>query len=425
MFTMRWLVVGLAAALPLLHAQETADPKQKIRTARQLTRQGSTAIPQLAPFLGDSSRDVRLEAVKAITEIGTQYSLDPLIKATHDNDPEVQMRAVEGLVNFYYPGYIQGRFDRMGTVIRSRWTDTNDQVIPAYVQVRADVIDAISPLVRGGASMASRAAAARAIGVLRGRAAIPNLLAAMRTKDDDVMYESILALQKIGDASVAQNVSVYLRDLTDKVQLPAIETVALLHYKPALPELQKIYASPRNDRVRRAALTAMAMLPDESSRSIYTAALNDKDESIRAAAAEGFARLKALRDVPALERAFNEEKKMGARLAMAFALVNLGKTELGEFAPFQYLLNTLNSRQSRGISEAYLRELAREAMVREQIYAVLPHATKDEKVGIARVLAASGDQKSMAKLEQLSKDADQDVAEEGVRAVRTLRARIM
>ena len=62
--------------------------------------------------------DVRLEAVKAIVDIGTQRSLDPLIKACGDNDPEIQIRATDGLVNFYVPGLHQDRFDRIATARR-------------------------------------------------------------------------------------------------------------------------------------------------------------------------------------------------------------------------------------------------------------------------------------------------------------------
>ena len=57
------------------------------------------------------------------------------------------------------------------------------------VQVRPDVIAALGKLARGGASLEARANAARALGILRGRAAIPDLVEALHSKDDQVMYE--------------------------------------------------------------------------------------------------------------------------------------------------------------------------------------------------------------------------------------------
>jgi HEAT repeat protein len=47
----------------------------------------------------------------------------------------------------------------------------------------------------------SRANAARAVGILRGKPAVPELLEAMQTKDTQVIYEALIALQKIGDVS--------------------------------------------------------------------------------------------------------------------------------------------------------------------------------------------------------------------------------
>src|SRR5437879_4687236 len=81
------------------------DAKQRVKNIKDLAKGGSESIPKIAAFLSDSETGVRIEAVKAIVEIDTQRSLDPLVKATADNDAEIQTRASNGLVNFYLPGY--------------------------------------------------------------------------------------------------------------------------------------------------------------------------------------------------------------------------------------------------------------------------------------------------------------------------------
>src|SRR6185503_6131990 len=139
----------------LLSAQVTR-PKD----VRELAKGGSNAIPQLQALLKNQDLNIRVEAVKSIVEIGTQRSLDPLIEATSDADAEVQIRAADGLVNFYLPGYVRTGFSaklqRAGTTIKGKFTDTNDQVIDPYVQTRPDVIAALGKLARGGISMESR-----------------------------------------------------------------------------------------------------------------------------------------------------------------------------------------------------------------------------------------------------------------------------
>jgi hypothetical protein len=69
-------------------------------------------------------------------------------------------------------------------------------------------------------------------------------------------------------------------------------------------------------------------------------------------------------------------------------------------------------------------EAARDARVRTALYGPLQTGTKDEKIGLARVLARSGDRQSIAELQKLNNDTDSEVAQESLRAVRSLQARM-
>ena len=418
----------LAGAVLLAYMLGSAQEAMRSKDVRSLGKQGSTALPRLQELLRNPDLDIRLEAVKTITDIGTQGSLAPLVQASADNDPEVQIRATDGLVNFYLPGYVQkglgASIKRVGTSIKGKFTDTNDQVIDPFVVPRTDVIQALALIVRSGASMEARANAARALGILRGKAAVPDLVAALRSKDTGLIYESLIALQKIRDESAAPGVGFLMHDLDLKVQLAAVETVGLLQNKSSASQLVDVLDHSKNIKVKRAALTSLAMLGDEKSRPIFTRYLHDSDDGLRASAAEGFARLKSPADLPMLEKASQEEGKTPPRLGLAFAEVMLGKTEVSEFSPFQLLINTLNSVAYRGVAYAYLVEIARNPALRPPLFHAIEIGTKDEKVYLARVLAVSGGQDAVACLEKLSHDGDGDVAQEGLRALRSVRARL-
>lgn len=408
---------------------QTADTKQRAKAARELGKLGSESIPKVEPYLSDADVEVRIEAVKAIVEIGTGRSLDPLIKATADNDPEVQIRATEGLVNFYSPGYVRqsgisGSLKRAGTAIRSRFTDTNDLVIDPWIQVRPEAITALGKLARGGSSMDSRASAARALGILRGRAALDDLYSALRTKDDQLLLESVIAIQKIHDESSGPRVVFLVRDLNEKVQIAAIETVGVLRTREAIPDLRDVLKRARGNKVSRAALGALAMIPDPDSRPLYLQFLTDKDDGLRAAAAEGFARLRQAADLPLLDKAFESESKMSPRLSMAFASVALGHNDLSEFSPLRYLVNALNSNAYRGIAQPFLIELSRDAGIRRTLYRALSGGTRDEKIYLGQVVARTGDAETVSYLEALTRDPDTAVAEQGLRSLRTLRSRL-
>jgi HEAT repeat protein len=238
------------------------------------------------------------------------------------------------------------------------------------------------------------------------------------------MYEALIAIQKIKDPSAAPSIAFLMRDLDEKIQIAAIETTGILRNRDAAPDVRDAMAHARTAKVRRTALATLAMIADPGDRAAFLAAMNDKDDAIRAAAAEGLGRLANPADRGVIDRAFVDERKMNPRLSDAFALVSLGNLDTSEFSPLKYLVNTLNVRSYRGVASAFLTELARDPKIREAIYPMLARAPKDEKIQMSIVLARSGDRDSVPYLETLSKDPDSDVAAEGIRSLRTLRARL-
>jgi HEAT repeat protein len=426
---MKWiLVLALALVMPAF-PQAEASSKDKIRQARDLGKRGSEAIPQLAPFLSDADVEVRREAVRALVSMGTQHSLDPLVAACADNDSEIQILATDGLVNFYVPGYVatglSGTLRRAGSMVTARWTrDESREVVDPDVPVRPEIIAALGRLASGGTSMASRANAARALGILRGNAALPELLEALRSKDDRLIFEALIAIQKLRDPSAGPRVTFLLRDLDERVQRAAIETVGLMRTVEAVAGLERVLADTRSRNVRREALLALARIGRPELRDLFFSYLQDGDTELRGAAAEGIGRIGNEADLPTVRRTFEEERRNSARLALAFASAALGGVEMSEFAPLRYLVNSLNQRAWRDVALPYLSELSLKQPVREALYPALTAGTRDEKTGLALALSASAAPDAVPPLEILTRDPDPTVGADAVRALRILRARL-
>lgn len=421
---MRFAIIALLC--PALLLAQASTPKERQKYVKSLAKEGPGGIPKLLPYAQDPDVDVRREVIQSMVAIGGPSSLEPLTQALADSDEEVLIRATDGVVNFYLPGYwesgLSGSLKRGGTRLMSRWTDTNDQVVPAHVEARPEIVAALGRLVSGVGPLSVRANAARAIGVLRGRAAIGDLVTGLTSKDSKVIYEALVAFEKIRDSSVAPRIHYLLRDLDEKVQLTALEAVGILKNPESVSPLREAYERARNDRVRRAALSALSQIPSEESRPLFTAQLDSPDEWLRAGAAEGLARLGQPEDRARLHAKFEGETKMRARLAQAFGAALLGEVTMGEFDPLRYLVNTLNQKAWKGIAEAYLAELVRNEPIRAAISPVFPTATKQEKLSLSMILGRSGSRDTEPMLEALSKDPDSEVASEALRAIRTLRA---
>jgi HEAT repeat protein len=270
--------------------------------------------------------------------------------------------------------------------------------------------------------MGSGSNAARALGILRAKGGLRALMGALKSKNSRLMFESLIALQKIRDRSAGPRVVFLVRDMDEEVQIAAIQTAGILGAKEAVPELKRVLEKQPGKRVRRAALVALAQIVDPGSRQMFLSLLSDKDEEARAAAAEGLGRLGNEEDRAPLQLAWSEERRMSPRLALGFALVMLGDRETGDFSPLGYLINTLNQKSWRGVAQPYLSELALRTEPRQAVYSALDRvSTRDEKTGIAQALAGCGSRDAVPPLERLAKDEDPAVAREALRALRIVR----
>ena len=84
---------------------------------------------------------------------------------------------------------------------------------------------------------------------MRGRAAIPDLIQAIKSNDTEVNYEALIALQKIRDQSAAPDITMRLRDPVERVQIAAIETTGLLQNRAAINQIRDAMDQSKNIKV--------------------------------------------------------------------------------------------------------------------------------------------------------------------------------
>lgn len=422
------LLCLLASASLWAQNEEQFTAKQRIQRIRDLGRRHADAIPALAAYLSDSDREIRVEALKVIVKIGGDESLTPLIKATADSDSEVQIRATDGIINHYVPGYVAsgltGPVTRGLRQAKSVFAVRNNQVVDPSVTVRGDIPPALAAEIGGGSSDASRANAARAAGILRAQAAVSALAASLRAHDSQLILECLVALQKIKDPSAGPSVTPVIRDLDEKVKLTALETVGILHSLPSAPEVRTALTNAKNDRVRRAAMMALASLGLSEDRGLFQQNLEGSDTVLRVAALEGLGRIRNPDDYPAIEKAFNEQNAgWEVHLASAFALVSEGKTDTSDYSPLPYLIENLSNKTHAEVAGAYLTELARRDDVQGGLMTEVTKANRDQKLALCPVLGESRSQKVVPVLQNLQRDINPDVALAAGRALKMIEAR--
>ena len=418
-----------AAAVLAAQNEQGYNTNQRIQRIRELAKRDSNAIPALGGYLKDPERDIRVEAVKAIVKLDGERSLEPLAQATHDQDSEVEIRATDGIVNCYLPGYVvkgglTGPLTRGIRQVKTFFSSRNDQVIDPDVAIRPEVAQALADEIGAAANVDARANAARAAGILRDRTAVQALIQALHSKDNETLFEGLVALQKIEDGSAAAGVLFLTHDLDDRIQAAALETVGVLHAREGAADVRSALSHARNDRVRRAALEALAMLAIAEDRSIFQHYASDQDVDLRAAALEGLGRLREPADTPALDEAYNEkDADWKVHLAAAFALVDEGKLGTEEFSPLRYLVEALDVTARAHTAQPYLAELAKRQEVRRALIPLVANATRDQKVALCAVFSTTHSDDVIPVLNTLAKDIDPEVSMAAARGLRIVQAR--
>ncbi len=405
--------------------QQLQDPDPRVRESavKEIGEQGNPAsVATLAPHVQDPEERVRVAVVRALIRLGSPASLAPLALALSDGIPEIRYLAIDGIINFYLPGYVDtgfgGFFRSVSRRVENIFSDVDTVVADPDINVDPEVLRTFRQSITGAPDTETRIRVARALGILRVQEAVPDLVEACFSEHTGLILESLRALQKIKDVSAGPRIAFLLMYPQEDVQIQAAMTLGLLGVEEAIGELRVTLESSEDEDVRAAVLEALAFMPNESTALLFMRHLMDREEKLRIPAALGLGRLQDPEHLPHVESVRQRERNASVRLALDFALVSYGRLEY-----VSEIVSELESRARRGEARPYLIELAREDAVRNQLYAHLYSRNTEVRRNLCMVLAASGDSNSIVQLENLLRDRDAEVALEATRAIRVLRSR--
>ena len=412
------------ASVEVAQQLQDPNPKEREKAARQLGQEDDPAnVVILAKAIQDKDEKVRMAVVKSLIHLGSPASLEPLARSVQDGIPEIRWLSIDGIVNFYMPGFIDSGFGSyfrsIGSKVGSLFSDVDTVVVTEDVKVDPAAIHALVLSMNGAPDTTTRTRATRALGILRAKEAIPDLLQAAFSNNTELIGATLVAFEKIKDPTVGPRISFLLNYPQKDIQKRAASTLGVLKTESAIPDLVRLFQNNSDDKSLRAvALESLAFMPNKDTAPLFSNNINDKDKSVRASAALGLGRLKDATYLAQLEKALASEKDTAVRLALDFAIVNHGKMD-----SLPELIENLDSRIHSGEARPYLIELARDAGVRAALRNSLFSKNDDIRRNLCIVFGTSGDGASIPDLEVLSRDRKSDVAEEASRAIRMIRAR--
>jgi len=410
------------ASNPLVQMLKSPNVDTRAKAARELGKSGdSSVVTPLTEALTDASVKVRREVVIALATLATSNSLDPLVTASRDPDSDVRVLAIDGLVGRYtgktpstgFAGFMRKSYSRA----KGRFQPEETRVDPG-VAVDPKVVSALVAAMQDSRAIQASREAAKGLGVLLARSAVPDLVKAAHSNDEDLSREALNSLSKIKDTSAGPELTDLLDSPNQYVKRDAAVAVGVLRTKGAVPKLQSMYENDSDKKNKEAALEALADIGDPVSDPIFIKALWSNDKRFRALGAEGLGQARDAEAAPELDKALPAEKDANARLAMNYALAALGRPE-----PLHTLVDTLDSTLRGDTAQTYLIQLSQDPQFLPKLYPYLGDTNATIRRRLCAVLVYTGNQTSLEPLERLSHDKNNDVAVEALRALRAVRAR--
>ncbi len=382
----------------------------------------------------DDNREVRAEAVWALGLIKDFSALPEMLGALKDSDKDVRSTAVKALVALYTEhdiDFITNR--RTGWNRFNPFLDTSDhEIIEPYIQVDPSIINALGQSARGDNERDVRIAAIRALGVLRGYNALPQLADALNA-DQDVRIDVIRAFIKIGDPAAGQYLIPFFRDSDQKVRTQAMYAAGALKYRPAVEPLLSVYGlgpQKRNtfSRVTRkvkgvftylpprdeAALWALSLIGDERAEQIFVENMGDPDGDRRQYAFEGLARIADPHYMDQISRLVLVERDSDVKLAQHWAIYKMGSRP-----NIRYIVNELDSDK-----EETMREYLLESNDPADLYPYIRSSNKTVRRKVIDILGQIGNQDTVRELEPVARTSGADTSDMATVAIKRIEWRM-
>ncbi len=410
------------SASPLIDMLRSTDPGTRAKAARQIGESGDrTAVPALASALNDPSEKVRREVVIALGNIRTPASLEAVITATRGTDSNTRVVAIRALSGYYtgevpeagFTGFLKETYGSA----KKAFSADNARIDPG-VQVDPNVIGALRAALADTRSIQASREAAKALGTLLVRAAVPDLVKSSHSIDVPLARESLYALAKIKDLSAGPQLVDLLDSPNQDIEQDAAETVGVFRTKQAVPRLQDIYQTGRGANLRHAAIDGLALIGDPVSGPFLLQALWNGDKQERVSAAMGLGNAGDPKNMDDAEKALRTEKNGDVRLAIQYALAAMGRDQY-----VADLVEALRSNLRGDDAQTYLIDLTENRKFLPKLYPYLNHKDAAVRRRLCTVLIYTGDSSSLGPLQSLAHDQNNDVAVQALRATRAIRAR--
>ncbi len=368
------------------------------------------AVPPLAAVVRDPDLKVRRTAVQSLRKLRDVSAVPALLTSMQDGDNRIREEALEAVVEVY-----AGDLDRqpLPRFIEPFTAGYGRSGLSPFANVEPTVYDGLARSL-GDEEPSIREDAARAIGILHGGAVVDQLLIALNDPVSRVRGAAATSLARVGSTADGTGLIPLLQDEDSDVRQRALQAIGVLRVRDATPALRALYETNRKSGFGVRILDSMSHLREPKLADLFRELLQDGDVNRRRLSIDGLARISSESLIDPLKRDFQREQNNEVRLALAFAL-----TQLGDRAFIDTLVLRLGSGGLQRRAQNYIYELGAEYL--GDLYPYLDDIDPKVRIDLADLIGAMGEPSAIEHLMPLIGDDNKDVADHANRAVEQLR----
>jgi len=391
------LIAAVALAVPAVHAQQIP-------------------FEDVVRNLRNSDPKVRLSALRLLRDAQHLEAIKPIAPLVNDPVEEIQLEALDTELSFYLVENAPAK--RKAFVLEVRPKGLAQQLFeqgPLVAWPRPVSHELVDELLKalddeGGRV---RSEAAYTLGIV-GRGLLTadenaRLVKALDHPDPAVRTAAARVIGRLQVKSACESLLRAINDPHEQVRFASMRALGDLKHDSAVEPLTEQLTYYGKGEGASAALDALARIAHQSSVALFKARLNDKDDSIRQAAAEGLARTGDASELMTLQAGASTDPSPMTRAAMTFAMTKLGQNYLTRLVDFLYTPRIAPQVQG------YLRELG--PSIVPALTPRLQEPDADVRAQVAEALGVLGDASTVAILDPLTKDRDKAVVTAATKAI--------
>jgi HEAT repeat protein len=410
----------------LIYDLKNPDPVRRKEAATLLgNNKLQRAVPDLVAAAGDKDPAVRREIVIALDKMADIRALPAFVELSGDSEKDIRDKCIQSLVSLYLPkeSGISVTINKVANFFNP-WSDEwADAVVEPGIEVDTRAVTALRNRLQD-ADDGIRTKAARALGILKAKTAVPALVETLHQDNNSgVRFEAIRSLRKVFDLSVSKELIPFITFSEPKIRNEAVYTLGRFRCREAVPDLTRAYenevaqpAKKADKNYQQMLLDALAFIGDPGSATLFMKETEATDPVIRLHAYEGLARIGDSAQATDVSRAHVNEKDPKLRLAQAYALFRMGRRE-----HLDEIVKALDTRKTNNEARQYLVELKPEDL--PDLYAETKFQEQNIREGLAEVMGLIGDSRAVPALQELSNDRRGQITALCNQAIRRINAR--